>query len=53
MSDLTIHAAWVLVATFTLAFVYELYRATAKAGVSRHDLLRVFAQQGLGWRLSG
>lgn len=43
MNDLVTRAAWVLSATFALAFVYELYRATAKAGVSRHDNMKVFA----------
>ncbi|MBA4794436.1 MAG: hypothetical protein H2041_12285 [Phenylobacterium sp.] len=47
MNDLVTHAAWVLSATFALAFVYELWRATAKAGVSRHDNMKVFATQGL------
>jgi hypothetical protein len=47
MNDLVTHAAWVLTATFALAFFYELYRATAKAGVSRHDNMKVFATQGL------
>jgi len=37
----------VLSATFALAFVYERHRATAKAGVSRHDNMKVFATQGL------
>ena len=30
-------SAWVLVGTFTLSLIYEVWRATAKAGVSRHD----------------
>ena len=34
------HAAWVLLITFVLSFVYELWRATARAGASRHDTLR-------------
>jgi phosphatidylserine synthase len=34
------HAAWVLVVTFVLSFLYELWRATAKAGTSRHDTMR-------------
>jgi hypothetical protein len=40
------HAAWTLVATYALAILYELYRATLKAGTSRHDSIRVFAVQG-------
>lgn len=47
MNDLVTHAAWVLSATFALAFAYELYGATAKAGVSRHDNMKVPATQGL------
>jgi hypothetical protein len=47
MSDLMRHAAWILLITFALSFVYELYRATIKAGVSRHDSLRTFLSQGL------
>ena len=30
-------SAWVLVVTFALSLIYEVWRATAKAGVSRHD----------------
>jgi phosphatidylserine synthase len=41
------HAAWILLITFALSFTYELYRATIKAGVSRHDSLRTFVSQGL------
>ena len=37
MTDLVTQAAWVLAAAFVLSLVYELYRATAKAGTSRHD----------------
>ncbi|WP_155960367.1 hypothetical protein [Fischerella sp. PCC 9605] len=40
-------AAWVLLITFTLAIVYELYRATAKAGTSKHDSMHTFVVQGL------
>jgi len=42
-----IHAAWILIATFALAIIYELYRATLKAGTSRHDSMRVFVTQGI------
>ncbi len=41
------HAAWVLVATYTLSLVYELWRATAKAGATRHDGMDVFLKQDL------
>lgn len=44
MSTLTTHAAWVLVVTFALSLIYEIYRTTAKAGTSRHDSPRAFAQ---------
>lgn len=46
MNDLVTPAAWVLSAPFALAFAYELYGATAKAGVSRHDNRKGFATQG-------
>lgn len=45
MTVLTGHAAWVLVAAFAISLLYELWRATAKAGTSRHDSLRAFVQQ--------
>ena len=47
MTTLMTHAAWTLVATFALSFVYELYRATIKAGTSRHDSMHVFVTQGI------
>ena len=47
MSELMRHAAWILLITFVLSVLYELYRATIKAGVSRHDSLRTFVSQGL------
>jgi hypothetical protein len=37
MTDLVTQAAWFLTAAFVLSLVYELYRATAKAGTSVHD----------------
>ena len=40
-------AAWVLVVAFVLSLAYELWRATAKAGTSRHDSLRAFLIQDL------
>lgn len=39
MTTLMTHAAWILAATFALAIVYELYRATLQAGTSPHPLL--------------
>jgi hypothetical protein len=35
------------VAAFVLSFVYELYRATAKAGTSRHDSMRAFVKNNI------
>jgi phosphatidylserine synthase len=45
MSDLTRDAAWVLIVTFSLSIVYELYRATIRAGDSEHDSIRGFVAQ--------
>jgi hypothetical protein len=42
VSNLTNDAAWVLVIAFALSFVYEIYRATIKAGTSKHDSMRAF-----------
>ena len=39
-------AAWILLITFALSFVYEFYRATIKAGASRYDSIRSFVVQG-------
>lgn len=47
MIDLTTQAAWVLVAAFLLSFLYEVYRATAKAGTSRHDSMESFAKNNI------
>ena len=35
-------SAWLMIVAFTLSIVYELWRATAKAGTSRHDSIRAF-----------
>ena len=40
-------SAWVLVVTFAISLLYELWRATAKAGTTRYDSLREFAK--LSW----
>lgn len=45
MTDLTQDAAWVLLVTFVMSFLYELYRATVKAGTSRHDTMNAFLLQ--------
>lgn len=34
--------AWVMVVTFALSLAYEIWRATAKSGTSRHDSVRAF-----------
>lgn len=47
MATLMRHASWVLAAAFVLALIYEIYRSTIKAGVSRHDSVRVLVTQGL------
>ena len=47
ISTLTTHAAWVLTVAFVISLVYELYRATWKAGTSRHDTMRAFVMQGI------
>jgi cell division protein FtsW (lipid II flippase) len=39
--------SWVLIAAFALSLLYELYRATAKAGTSKYDSMRSFLTQGL------
>ncbi|RXZ71752.1 hypothetical protein [Agromyces albus] len=38
-------SAWVLVVAFAISLLYELWRAIAKAGTSRHDSLRAFLIQ--------
>ena len=38
-------SAWVLIVTFAISLLYELWRATAKAGVSRYDSMRAFVQE--------
>ena len=40
-------ASWVLIAAFALSALYELYRATAKAGTSKYDAMRGFLTQAL------
>ncbi|WP_203581129.1 hypothetical protein [Microbacterium hibisci] len=37
-------SAWVLIVAFALSLVYEFWRATARAGVSRYDSMRAFVQ---------
>jgi phosphatidylserine synthase len=39
--------SWVLIAAFGLSLLYELYRATAKAGTSKYDSMRAFLTQAV------
>ena len=39
--------SWILIVAFTVSLLYELYRATAKNGVSKYDSMRSFLAQGL------
>lgn len=45
-SELEVLAAWVLLGANAISLMYEFWRATAKAGTSRHDSLRVLLTQG-------
>ena len=49
MTDLVDQAAWVLAAAFVLSLVYELYRAIAKRGTSRHDSMESFAKNNIAF----
>lgn len=40
---LVLHAAWVLVVAVVISLAYEIWRATSKAGTSRHDSLQFLA----------
>jgi len=39
--------SWILIATFALSLLYELYRSTARKGTSRYDSMRSFLTQEL------
>jgi hypothetical protein len=39
--------SWVLIAAIGLPLLYELYRATAKAGTSKYDSMRTFLTQAV------
>jgi phosphatidylserine synthase len=45
--NLIIDVAWILVITFAISIIYELYRATVKAETSKHDSMRIFLIQGI------
>lgn len=47
MTTLVAQAAWALVAAFLLSLVYEIYRATAKSGISRHDSMDAFVKNNI------
>jgi hypothetical protein len=47
MTGLATQAAWVLAAAFLLSLVYEIYRATVKAGTSRHDSIDAFVKNNV------
>ena len=47
MTILMRHAAWILIVAFGLSLIYELYRATLRAGTSQHDSMRAFVVQGI------
>jgi hypothetical protein len=47
MTTLVVQAAWALLAAFLLSLVYEIYRATAKAGTSRHDSMDSFVKNNV------
>ncbi len=49
MTDPVTQAAWMLLAAFVLSFVYELYRATTKAGASQHDSMQSFAKNNVAF----
>ena len=39
--------SWILIVAFMLSLLYELYRSTAKNGISKSDSMRSFLTQGL------
>jgi hypothetical protein len=43
-ATLQLHAAWTLTAALVLSVAYEVWRATARFGVSRHDTPRALVQ---------
>jgi hypothetical protein len=49
MTELMGQAAWILMTAFVLSLVYELYRATSKAGTSRHDSMQSFIKNNVGF----
>jgi hypothetical protein len=47
MTSLVTQAAWVLAVAFALSLAYEIYRATTKAGTSRHDSMDAFVRNNV------
>jgi hypothetical protein len=47
LTTLAMQAAWALVAAFLLSLVYEIWRATVKAGTSRHDSMDSFVKNNV------
>jgi UDP-N-acetylmuramyl pentapeptide phosphotransferase/UDP-N-acetylglucosamine-1-phosphate transferase len=45
MTLLATHAIWLLAVAFAGSLLYELYRASARAGTSRHDSRAALARQ--------
>lgn len=44
-TDLSIHAAWILLAAFVISVLYEIYRATIKKNISKYDNWNNFLKQ--------
>ena len=51
MSDLTTHAAWILLTAFAISCAYEIYRAAVMKCVSQYDSPRVFLMVGVPFYL--
>jgi hypothetical protein len=47
MVEYTTQVSWVLIAAFVVSALYELYRATARAGTSKYDAMRTFLTQAV------
>ena len=47
MLSYTSQVSWILIVAFVLSLLYELYRCTAKNGISKYDSMRSFLTQEL------
>ena len=47
MFSYTSQVSWILIVAFVLSLLYELYRSTAKNGISKYDSMRSFLTQEL------